>query len=428
MEAIFEGYGSAFTEKLFETTADVVFAKDPSGAYIFVNHAFERLYGYTLGQVQHKTDFDFLPEVEAQYFANRDQEAIRAGKPTVSEAAQVNELTGLTEHFETIKTPVFDRDGQLIGLLGIGRNVTQRKNAEDALLAANQSLEARVEERTRELATANERIQQALEHLNLTQHELVQGEKLASLGRLVAGLSHELNTPVGSAYTVASTLIDHAKAMQSKFESGKIKRSEMAAFIQNAFHGASLIESTLRHASELISNFKQVGVDQASSRRRKFDLANTVDEVLSALAVSFKGSGIQLVSSVPKQIVLDSFPGMLTQILINVIENARVHAFAAGTGGTVKVGAKDLAASVEVTVQDNGIGIAKDIQSKVFDPFFTTRLGSGGSGIGLSIVHSLATQGLEGTVRLKSSPGAGCKLTFVIPKTICRAADICQSD
>ena len=93
MEAIFEGYGSAFTEKLFETTADVVFAKDPSGAYIFVNHAFERLYGYTLSQVQHKTDFDFLPEVEAQYFANRDQEAIRAGKPTVSEAAQVNELT-----------------------------------------------------------------------------------------------------------------------------------------------------------------------------------------------------------------------------------------------------------------------------------------------------------------------------------------------
>ena len=177
-----------------------------------------------------------------------------------------------------------------------------------------------------------------------------------------------------------------------------------------------------------ISNFKQVGVDQASSHRREFDLANTVDEVLSALAVSFKGTGTRLVSSVPKQIVLDSFPGMLTQILINVIENARVHAFAVGTGGTVKVGAKDLGASVEVTVQDNGIGIAKDIQSKVFDPFFTTRLGSGGSGIGLSIVHSLATQGLEGTVRLKSSLGAGCKLTFVIPKTVGRVAGHCQSD
>lgn len=422
MEAIFEGYGSVFTEKLFETTSDVVFVKDPRGAYIFVNKAFECLYGYTLAQVRHKTDFDFLPEPEAQYFANRDQEAIRAGKPTVSEAAQVNELTGTTEHFETIKTPVFDKDGQLIGLLGIGRNVTQRKNAEDALLAANQSLEARVVERTRELATANERIQQALEHLNLTQHELVQGEKLASLGRLVAGLSHELNTPIGSAYTVASTLIDHARSMQSKFDSGKIKRSEMAVFIQNALHGASLVESTLRHANELIGNFKQVSVDQASSRRREFDLASTVDEVLSALAVSFKGSGIQLVSSVPRQIILDSFPGMLTQILINVIDNARAHAFEPGSAGTVKISARDLGALVELAVQDNGIGIAKELQGKVFDPFFTTRLGTGGSGIGLSIVHSLVTQGLEGSVRLKSAAGAGCKFTFVIPKSVTRAA------
>jgi signal transduction histidine kinase len=151
-------------------------------------------------------------------------------------------------------------------------------------------------------------------------------------------------------------------------------------------------------------------------RRREFDLSETVRDILKALTVTFKGSGVKLSSSISPGIRLDSYPGMITQVLINLAENAKNHAFPDKGKGSVMIRAKDLNATVEITVQDSGCGIPVEIHDKIFTPFFTTKEGAGGSGLGLSIVHSLVSQGLGGNVSLESSSGAGSKFVISIPK------------
>lgn len=414
----FDSFGSAFIQALCLASPDIVFVKDLNGAFLFANSAFEQLYGYTMEQIHGKTDFDFMSEEEAAYFANRDREALAADKPTVSIAWQVNHITDDDECFETIKSPLVDRSGKVVGLLGIGRNVTQRERSEEALRQLNLQLEARIAERTHALEVSNSDLQQALETLKLAQNELVQGEHQASLGRMVAGLAHELNSPIGSAFTVGSVLAEKASSIGRVLESGQVRKSEMLKFIDSVNEGAALIAKTLGRASELISTFKQVGVDQSSMQKREFDLAETVQDVLTALAIPFKGSRIQLVSAVPQGIELNSFPGMVTQVLINLVENAKHHAFAQTTDCCVTIQAQDLDTMVSITVQDNGTGIPLEIQDKIFDPFFTTKRGLGGSGLGLSIVHNLVTQRLGGTIRLESSAGAGSRFLITIPKSV----------
>jgi PAS domain S-box-containing protein len=416
MDKFFVTFGNEFIKTLCTATPDIVFVKDLNGAYLFANSAFERLYGYTLEQLRGQTDFLFLPEDEAKQFSECDRQALATTSPMVFAGWQINHITGKKECYETIKTPIFNKSGQVIGLLGIGRNVTQRKLSEDALQEFNLNLETQILRRTKELEASNLQLQHSLERLQLTQHELIQGERLASLGRLVAGLAHELNSPIGSAYTVGSTLGENAKAMGYAIDANQVKKSTLTRFVRSVADGASLITKTLSHATELITTFKQVGVDQASMRRREFDLSETVRDILKALTVTFKGSGVKLSSSISPGIRLDSYPGMITQVLINLAENAKNHAFPDKGKGSVMIRAKDLNATVEITVQDSGCGIPVEIHDKIFTPFFTTKEGAGGSGLGLSIVHSLVSQGLGGNVSLESSSGAGSKFVISIPK------------
>ena len=185
----------AYKEAMLHTIPDLVFVKDPHGAFVIANLAFEAVYGRSIAEISGKTDFDFLPVELAAYFAQRDQMAIDAGGPTISEAWQHNYKTGEETLYETIKTPIYANDGAVLGLLGIGRDITERRRAQDALQALNDELEARVTLRTQALEKANTELQSAMDMLRTTQNELVQGEKLASLGRMVAGLAHELIPP-----------------------------------------------------------------------------------------------------------------------------------------------------------------------------------------------------------------------------------------
>jgi len=234
---------------------------------------------------------------------------------------------------------------------------------------------------------------------------------------LVTGLAHELNTPIGTASLVGSALTEQASIIERNLEANQIKRSDLAAFVKAVTEGASLISKTLNHANELVSTFKQVGVDQASMQRREFELSQTVADALGALAVSFKGSGVQLSSTVPIGIRIDSYPGMVTQILLNLIENARKHAFDAKSGGSVFVEARDFGEEVEIAVSDNGSGIPQDLREKIFEPFFTTKKGEGGSGLGLSIVQRLVTQGLGGSIELDSTSKEGSQFFIRFPKS-----------
>jgi PAS domain S-box-containing protein len=407
-----------FKDTLLHTIPDVVFVKDAQGRFIAANRAFEAIYGKTFAEIQGKTDFEFLPYEQAEYFSHRDRDAMNAGGPTVSEAWQTNHQSGLSTLFETIKTPVAGVDGHPIGLLGIGRDITDRKRSQDALQAMNLDLEARVRGRTQELELANEELTQTVTVLRKTQKELVQGEKLASLGRMVAGVAHELNTPIGNALTIGTTIAEHSRGMKRLMQSDGLKKSNLTEFLNATEEGAHVLERALRQAHELISNFKQVSADQLSERRRVFNLATTVDELVSTMRPGWRNARFQLVLEIPSTIEMDGYPGLLGQVLSNLIANAALHAFEDATAGIVTVHAQDLGEQVQLSVSDNGAGIALEHQGQIFDPFFTTRMGRGGTGLGLSIVHTVVTQGLRGQVVLDSTWSPGARFVVTIPKNV----------
>ena len=405
-----------FKDTLLHTIPDIVFVKDSQGRFIAANRAFETKYGQRIADIQGKTDFDFLDESQARYFEQRDSEALAAGKPVVSEAWQTDHSTGVEALYETIKTPLISAGGELMGLMGVGRDITARKRAEDALHTLNMELEARVGQRTGELEKINQQLMRTLEVLQTTQDELVQGEKLASLGRMVAGLAHELNTPIGNAMTIGTTMADQVKSLTAAVEGNSLKRSALLEFCATAGEAAQVLERALRQANELVTNFKQVSADQLSERRREFDLAVTVGEIISTLRPGLRGTDISIAMDIPVGIAMDSFPGLLAQVISNLVNNAKMHAFGDAMAGEIVVAASDCGSLVELAVTDNGAGIPAEIRGQIFDPFFTTRLGRGGTGLGLSIVHAVVTQGLGGSIRLDSTRESGARFVILIPR------------
>jgi PAS domain S-box-containing protein len=405
-----------FKDTLLQTIPDLVFVKDTQGRFIAVNRAVEERYGKRLAEIYGQTDFDFLNAEQAQYFSDRDRDAMEAGGPTLSESWQTDHTSGELALYETIKTPIVAADGAIMGLLGVGRDITARNKAETALQALNQELEDRVARRTVQMEATNRELHQTLTLLRNTQSELIQGEKLASLGRMVAGLAHELNTPIGNALTIGTTLGDHVRQVSKAVETNALKKSGLTDFLHTSLHGVEVLERALRQANELISNFKQVSADQLSERRREFDLAVTVDEILSTLRPGFRGTPYVLESRVPTGILMDSYPGLLTQVISNLVNNAKLHAFEGRDSGMIEVTAVEKGDAVEISVSDNGNGIPADIRNRIFDPFFTTRMGRGGTGLGLSIVHSLVSQGLRGGIQVDYDLALGTRFVVTIPK------------
>jgi len=304
---------------------------------------------------------------------------------------------------------VLDADGRIRGTLSSGEDITERQRAQKALLQLNVSLELRVTERTHELEAALSGLRQA-------QDELVRSEKMASLGALVAGVAHELNTPVGNAVLAASTL----EGRQREFEAamvGGLRRSELNAFLATLRETGAVLERNLQRAATLIGSFKQIAVDQSSYQRRAFELSEVVQEIALAISPTLKRSGVQLIEQVPLGLRMDSYPGPLGQVLINLVNNAVVHAFEEGGAvGCVRITA-ELAEGghVRLCVSDNGRGIARQHLKRIFDPFFTTRLGQGGSGLGLHIVYTLVTGLLGGRIEVRSEPGQGTEFTIELP-------------
>lgn len=288
----------------------------------------------------------------------------------------------------------------------------ERLMAEEALQRLAETLENRVVERTRELQEANATLSQAMD-------QLVQREKLASLGSLVAGLAHELNTPIGNALTVSTALSDLYRQFSGLLASGQLKRSALEQFLAENTEAASLIERNLERAATLISHFKQVAVDQASMRRRRFELADLVQDVLSTLSPRLKRSPHRVEVAVPKGLSLDSYPGPLEQVLTNLLENSLVHAWDEGQAGCILIHAAPSGEAegggVCLVYEDDGCGIPKASRQRVFDPFFTTRLGQGGSGLGLYLVYNLVHGRLGGRIRLLEREGGGVRFQIDLP-------------
>lgn len=296
-------------------------------------------------------------------------------------------------------------------------DITQRRRDEKALHELNQRLEERVAARTRELAEANAQLQSTLDSLQRTQHELVQQEKLASLGALVAGVAHELNTPLGNSVTVCSTLEDMVKNLSSDIERGTLKRSSLTQNTESLRSGLVLLTRNLERASDLVTHFKQVAVDQTSAMRRIFDLASTISDIVETLEPQFKVTPHHIEVDVPADISMDSFPGPLGQIITNLVLNSLIHGFSPDMRGVVLIACEHLGhQEVVLRISDNGCGIPAKNVPHIFDPFFTTRLGQGGSGLGLHIVFNLTVSTLGGSIHFEPATHPGASFVLRMPR------------
>ncbi|MDP5238619.1 PAS domain S-box protein [Uliginosibacterium sp. 31-16] len=279
----------------------------------------------------------------------------------------------------------------------------------------NQSLERRVVERTHALADANAELEKTLERLKRTLDELVRSEKLAALGSLVAGIAHELNTPIGNSLMVASTLRDSNQTFRAELAAG-LRRSTLDTHIAESDTAADILMRNLGRAAELISSFKQVAVDQTSSQRRKFDLAEVVGEIIVTMHPVFRKTRFCVDCQIPPGIQLDSYPGPFGQVVANLLNNAILHAFEGRTEGQITLSVEmEGSDHILFHCRDNGIGISPENLRRIFDPFFTTKLGRDGTGLGLNIVHNIITGILGGEVRVSSTLGQGSLFTLHLP-------------
>ncbi|MDQ5939660.1 MAG: Histidine kinase [Pseudomonadota bacterium] len=305
-------------------------------------------------------------------------------------------------------------DDEISALANAFNLMTKRlESAFDELHHQQTQLEYQVQKRTQELFLSKNQAEEALALLQETQQSLVQAEKMAVLGSLVAGVAHEINTPLGITLTSASFLSDETKKTAMLYKKGDLSGNELEAYFEMAAQSTQLSVINCHRAADLIHSFKQVAVDQTSDNQREFNLKIYLEEVLFSLRPALKKTNIKVQLSCPSNLWLINYPGAISQIITNFVMNSLLHAYDINQCGTIRLNIIELPHDkIELHYSDDGKGIPLSIQSKIFDPFFTTKRSKGGSGLGLHLVYNIVHQKLKGTLTLQSIEGEGT--TFIL--------------
>lgn len=281
-----------------------------------------------------------------------------------------------------------------------------------------QALEHRLNTRTEALKESNQELLSTLEKLHEFQGQLVETEKMASLGDMVAGIAHEINTPIGLGVTASSLLADRLHEIKFAFENKTLKSSQLKKFLMDGDENALIILRNLERAANLISSFKKVAVDQSSAESRTFNVNTLINEVLLTLSTKIRTAKIDILINCPDALYINSKPGAINQILINLILNSIHHAFDGIDNGKVTITIAILAGQLHINYKDNGTGIEESMRSKIFEPFTTTKRGSGGSGLGMHLVYNLVTQALDGYITVEEAPTHGVSFDITFPVAI----------
>ncbi|MCI2283102.1 HAMP domain-containing histidine kinase [Colwellia sp. MSW7] len=295
------------------------------------------------------------------------------------------------------------------------RQLNKADEKHQQILLENKNLEVKVQTRTDALKESNQELLSTLEKLHQFQGQLVETEKMASLGDMVAGIAHEVNTPIGLGVTASSLLSDRLIEIKQAFEDKSLKSSQLKKFLNQGEENIGIIYRNLERAAKLISGFKKVAVDQSSVDTRVFNVKELIEEVSITLKGKLNKLHIDLNIDCAENLVVESKPGPLNQILLNLILNSIIHGFENRPDGVIEINVIYLSDQLHFSYKDNGNGISESIKTKVFEPFTTTKRGSGGSGLGLHLVYNIVTQALNGHIDFDSSVGVGTTFNITFP-------------
>jgi len=270
------------------------------------------------------------------------------------------------------------------------------------------NLEKMIYERTKELNLT-------IEHLNKTQDQLIESAKMASLGRLVAGVSHELNTPLGICLTFISTLGDKINNFDKDFHEGRLRKEDFVNFLSSAKKSSDLVIHHLTQASDLVQNFKMVSVDISSDMERSFNLVEYITNVVESLKPELNNATVKLDFDPMQDFIIFSYPGFFSQIMSNLIINSKVHGFNTAAEGAINIALKFTDKQLIIDYQDNGVGMSEDVQKQIYEPFFSTTHGTGGSGLGMNILYNLVVGNLNGSVQCISEINQGARFIISLP-------------
>ena len=295
--------------------------------------------------------------------------------------------------------------------IGVIQDITEQKNYQLKLHKAKE----KAERDNVEIKQKNREIQLSIDQLKQAQGQLVESEKMASLGGLVAGVAHEINTPIGIGVTATSHMVEELKVMKAMLDSGDLTQSGLEEFYQEATDATHILLNNLNRAADLVRSFKQVAVDQSSEEKRLFNVAEYLDEILLNLRPQLKKTQHEVIVDCAEDLAILSLPGAFSQIFTNLIMNSLIHAFTDVTKGVINIKISKQKNTLTIVHSDNGKGMSDDIVKNVFQPFYTTRRGDGGSGLGMHILYNLVSQTLQGRVTCSSTPGKGTEFTIEIP-------------
>lgn len=303
-------------------------------------------------------------------------------------------------------------------LLNLKKESDERKQAENRLQKLNEELEERVQQRTGELIKTGAELKKSIETIKETQHKLMMSEKMASLGRLVAGATHEINTPLGISISSASSLSEKTLLLSQKFSDGELKKSDFANYLELAKESSSILLSNLQRSADLVHSLKVIAVDQCSEDKREFHLHGYLNEIVLSLRPRLKRTQHVVNITCPLEIKVHTYPGYFSQIISNLIINSIIHGFETIKEGSITIEVSNENEFIKVQYSDNGVGISTENQKKIFDQYFTTKREKGGSGLGMYIVQNLIEEKLNGSISLKSDIGKGVNITITFPKEL----------
>ncbi len=411
-------------EMILESVGEGLYGIDIAGHVTFINRAALAMLGYGEEEEEeligvHLHDFNHHLRGDGIPYTVADCPICRSFADPSEQRVSENYFgrrDGSVFPVEYVSAPLRADDGAVIGTVVVFEDITERKRAERELLALTDTLEQRVKERTARLDAANADLRETLGQLETMQGQLVETEKMAALGGLVAGVAHEINTPVGIGVTAASHLDKATQEFLALYEQQTVRRSDLERYVQTCRDSSRLLLSNLNRAAELIRSFKQVAIDQSGEARRRFQMKGYVEEVLLSLRPILKKTRLRVTVDCDDALVLTSYPGAFSQIITNFITNSVIHAYEAQQEGHLAFRITAAGGRLTFRYSDDGRGIPQENLAHIFEPFYTSNREKGGSGLGLHIVYNIVTQKLGGTIVCESAPGKGT--TFVVEMPI----------